>query len=262
MPASRFCTRVRTRLPANLYIGIPPRRAPEPAIMREPKTASASPGQDRGDHVAQRLGRVLPVAVEHDGHVPAVVGGVAVAGLLVAAVAQVAGLAEHGQGQVGVRLAVALGHLDRVVRGRVVEDEDLGHLVAEGRGDAVEDGRDRLVGVVGDDEHTDLHGVPPAVPDMGDKSSSRPDPGRGSPSERPGGLAVAQVAGQASQLGDDQHLDDDVAERTTGVGRPVGRRWSAGRRARAAPGGTRSWSPTGPRSGRRRRRTAGSAGPA
>ncbi len=48
-------------------------------------------GQDRGAHVGQRLGRVLAVPVEHDDDVEPVLDGQSVAGLLVAAVAEVPG---------------------------------------------------------------------------------------------------------------------------------------------------------------------------
>ena len=92
--------------------------------MRDPNTASASPAEQRGDEVGERLGGVLPVAVEHDDDVQAVLDGQLVAGLLVAAVAQVAGLADQGDGQIG-DLLVAEAHQVGGVLAVVVADDHL-----------------------------------------------------------------------------------------------------------------------------------------
>ena len=78
------------RLPTNLYSGMPPARA-WPRI--EHPRAEHRVGlavDDRRDDLVHHLRGVLPVAVEQDDDVPAVLDGVAVAGLLVAAVAEVA----------------------------------------------------------------------------------------------------------------------------------------------------------------------------
>ena len=64
---------------------------------------------ERGHHVRQRLGCVLPVGVEHHHDVEVVVDRPVVAGLLVAAVAQVAGVADDLEGQVGASAAGSRG---------------------------------------------------------------------------------------------------------------------------------------------------------
>jgi hypothetical protein len=103
----------------------------------------------------------LAVAVEHHGHVPGVLGGVVVTRLLVAAVPEVAGLALDRDRQLGVGIAVRLGHLERVVGRVVVEDQDLGEFVANPLWEAVEYGRDGGLGVVCHDHNTNLHRVLP-----------------------------------------------------------------------------------------------------
>ena len=67
--------------------------------MREPNTASAVAVEERGEHLVHHLRRVLPVAVEQHDDVPAVLDRVAVAGLLVAAVTEVALVAHDGDRQ-------------------------------------------------------------------------------------------------------------------------------------------------------------------
>ena len=62
--ASGSGTSVRILLPTYLYSGMPPRSAAPGSIMREPKTASASPSAQRLDQIREALRRVLAVAVE------------------------------------------------------------------------------------------------------------------------------------------------------------------------------------------------------
>ena len=57
--------------------------------MREPKTASAFAGHDGMIQMRQNLRRVLPVAVQQHHDVEALLDEVAVAGLLIAAVAEI-----------------------------------------------------------------------------------------------------------------------------------------------------------------------------
>ena len=78
---------------------MPPARAAPRTIIRDPKTASAAPSDERGDQVLDDLRRVLAVAVEQDDDVEAVVDRPAVAALLVAAVAEVAVVADDGERQ-------------------------------------------------------------------------------------------------------------------------------------------------------------------
>ena len=72
---------------------MPPRRAAPGSSIREPNTASALVPLERRDDLRQVLGGVLPVAVEQDDDVEPVLDRPAVPGLLVAAVAEVAGRA-------------------------------------------------------------------------------------------------------------------------------------------------------------------------
>ena len=121
--------------------------------------------EDRGEHLVHHLRRVLPVAVQQDDGVPAVLDRVAVAGLLVAAVAEVALVAHHGDRQpVGGGSGVPRGHTVGVVGGVVVLHEHLGQAVAHRRRDAVEHRGQRALGVVGHHEHPDLHPLDLAVP--------------------------------------------------------------------------------------------------
>ena len=110
---------------------------------------------ERGHHRRQGLGGVLTVGVEHHHDVEVLVDRPVVAGLLVAAVAQVAGVADDLEGQVGGQLLVAEGHQVGAVLAGVVADEHLRDAAAEGLGDAVEDRRQRGCCVVRDDEDAD-----------------------------------------------------------------------------------------------------------
>ena len=78
-----------------------------------------------GDDLVEDLGRVLAVAVQQDDDVEIVLDRPLVAGLLVAAVAEVAGLADDGQRQVGHQLLVAEPDEVGGVLAVVVADEDL-----------------------------------------------------------------------------------------------------------------------------------------
>ncbi len=123
--------------------------------MREPNTASASPAQERGHHVRQALGGVLAVAVQHDDDVEAVLHRHPVAGLLVAAVPEVAGLADQRERQVR-HLLVPETHQVGGVVAVVVADDDLADVGTEVGRDAVEHRRQRGGGVVRHDEDADL----------------------------------------------------------------------------------------------------------
>ncbi len=105
-------------------------------------------GDEGGKDVGQRLRRVLAVTVEHDHDVEPVLDGQAVAGLLVAAVAEVVRLADEGDGQVGDLLVAEPDQVGRVLA-VVVADDDLFDVAADGLGDAVEhpsQGGRRVVG--------------------------------------------------------------------------------------------------------------------
>ena len=149
-PTTLFSNVERTRLPTNLYTGMPPARARRFSIIREPKTASASP-RTSGSTRAGTLGGVLPVTVQQDDDVEVVLDGPVVAGLLVPAVAEVLRVLDHREGQVGA-LEVAQRHVPGLVRAGVVAHQD----VLDGRGErggqpvqGLGEGGGR---VVGDDE--------------------------------------------------------------------------------------------------------------
>ena len=131
-------------MPTYLYSGMPPLRAAPLIMIREPKTASASPPEQGVEQVGHRLGRVLPVPVEQDDDVEAVLDGQEVAGLLVAAVAQVLGLADQGDGEIG-GLLVAEAHQVGRVLAVVVGDDD---LLDVGRGRRSGSGRASWANVV------------------------------------------------------------------------------------------------------------------
>ena len=101
-----------------------------------------------------RLGRVLSVAVEHDHDVEAVLDGEVVAGLLVAAVAEVLGLADEGDGQVGDLLVAEADQVGRVLA-VVVADDDLLDVAPHVVRDPVERLGQGGGGVVGHDQHPD-----------------------------------------------------------------------------------------------------------
>ncbi len=116
---SAFWVVLRIRLPTYLYSGMPPSRARPALHHARPEHGVGVAVHDRFDDVAHALGRVLTVAVEEHDDVPAVVEGVEVAGLLVAAVAEVLFVANDGEIQVAFALEVGAGH--RVGRvGRVI----------------------------------------------------------------------------------------------------------------------------------------------
>ena len=110
-------------------------------------------GQHR-DQLGQTLGRVLAVAVHQRHPVEAVFDGVVESDLLVAAVALVDRVEQHGQLEGHDPPAVGqFAAQEGVVPGGVVDDEHL-HLVARRqiRGDPPEHVLDGPLGVVGDDE--------------------------------------------------------------------------------------------------------------
>ena len=112
------------------------------------------PGQQRGHDLGERLGRILPVAVEHDHDVEAVLDGQVVPGLLVAPVAQVGRLPDQGDGQVGDLLVAEADQVGRVLA-VIVADDDLFDVRADLGGNAVENLGQGGCRVVGDHQHPD-----------------------------------------------------------------------------------------------------------
>src|SRR3954469_19789312 len=131
---------------------MPPRRAAPFSVSPGTNTASAPPPSGGatilGRGAGEELGRVLAVAVQQHDDVEVLLDGPAVAGLLVAAVAEVAGVADHGDGQIGGALLVLETDGEGVVLTVVVTHQHLGDPRPERLGDAVEDvdeGRGRVV---------------------------------------------------------------------------------------------------------------------
>ena len=122
---------------------------------------------ERRQQVGHLLGRVLTVAVEEDDDVPTVVDGVAVPGLLVAAVAEVGIVPHDRERDVGAVGDVIVSDVERRIARVVVHHEHFDQFAAQRRRDAVEHPPQRRLGVVGDDEHTDLRSlhVPTAAVD-------------------------------------------------------------------------------------------------
>ena len=92
---------------------------------------------DRRDHLRDQAGLVLAVRVEHHHDVRVVLEGLQVAGLLVAAVADLVRMPDDLDGQLARQL-------DRLVGGRVVDQDDLGDLVERDLGDGLAQRRGRL----------------------------------------------------------------------------------------------------------------------
>ena len=111
-------------------------------------------GQQRCHDVGQRLRRILPVPVQHDHDVEAVLDGQVVSGLLIAAVAQVFGLPDQGDREVRDLLVTQADQVRRVLA-VVVADDDLFDVRPDLRRDAVEHLGQRRRRVIGDDENTD-----------------------------------------------------------------------------------------------------------
>jgi len=107
------------------------------------------------DQVGEALGRILPVTVEQDHDVEAVLDGHAVARLLVAPVAQVLRVAHDGERQVGAELLVAQPHQIGGIAAGVVADQHLLDPRAEVLRDPVKDAGQRGSGVVRDDQDPD-----------------------------------------------------------------------------------------------------------
>jgi hypothetical protein len=95
-----FSYRVRIRLPTYLYIGMPPRRAAPGSQHARAEHGVALAGHEWVDQSVDHLGGVLAVAVQQHHDVEPVLDGPAVARLLVAAVAEVDRVADHGERQV------------------------------------------------------------------------------------------------------------------------------------------------------------------
>jgi len=106
------------------------------------------------EQVGHRLGGVLAVPVEHDHDVQPVLDGQVVAGLLVAPVPQVPGLADQGDRELGHLLVSETDQVGRVLA-VVVGDHHLLDVVADLGGDAVEGLGQRGRGVVRHHEDTD-----------------------------------------------------------------------------------------------------------
>ena len=111
---------------------------------------------ERRQQVGHLLRRVLTVAVEEDHDVPTVVDGVAVPGLLVPAVAEVGIVPHDRQRDVGAVGDVIASDVERRIARVVVHHEHFDQFAAQRRRDAVEHPPQRRLGVVGDDEDTDL----------------------------------------------------------------------------------------------------------
>ena len=107
----------------------------------------------RCDQIGQLLGRVLAVAVHHRDEVEPLADGEGVADLLVAAVALVVFVPQDRHGDLRMRATVGPPDLVGAIARGVVDDQDFAVVVAENRPrDALEDRRQRVLGVVGDDE--------------------------------------------------------------------------------------------------------------
>ena len=144
---------------------MPPRRAPPGLEHPRAEHGVGLAALERRHHVGEQLGRVLAVAVEQHDDVEAVVDRPLVAGLLVAAVAEVPRVADDLERQVVGQLLVAERHEVGAVLAGVVADEDFADPGAEVGGDAVEHLGERRRGVVGHDEDADaLGGHLPALP--------------------------------------------------------------------------------------------------
>ena len=134
-----------------------PPRAGRPLL---PSCGSRTPRRPRRARAARRSsgrnsGRVLAVAVQQHDDVEVVLDGEPVPGLLVAAVAEVRLVADHGDRQVARDLLVAEADQVGAVLAGVVADEHLGDATAECLGDAVERVGQRRRGVVGDHQDAD-----------------------------------------------------------------------------------------------------------
>ena len=116
-------------------------------------------GLKRGHHVRQLLRRILPVAVQQHHHVHAVVDGHAVTRLLVAAIAQVSGLAHHGDREVIAGLAVAQPNQVGVVGTEIITDVHLLDAGPEPLRDAIEHLAKGGCRVVGDNQDADAQVV-------------------------------------------------------------------------------------------------------
>ena len=124
--------------------------------MREPNTASASPARSGCSRSGRHSGAYCPSPWTSATIVEALLDGVVKADLLIAAVALVDRVEQnrHGKRHVGEFAGAFKG----VVRGGIVDNQDMGVVPRQGRVDAPEDVLDGRLGVVGDDEDEDaLH---------------------------------------------------------------------------------------------------------
>ena len=91
----RFSIVVRKRFATHFQRGIPAASAAPGTSSREPSTRSASPATIGSTMLGDQPGLVLTVGVEHHHHVGVVLEGLQVAGLLVAAVADLMGVPDQ-----------------------------------------------------------------------------------------------------------------------------------------------------------------------
>ena len=109
---------------------------------------------ERRQDVGQRLRRILTVAVEHDDDVEAVLDRHLVAGLLVAAIAEIGRLPDERDRQIGDLLVTQSDEVGRVLT-VIVADDHLFDVTPDLVGDAVEHLCERCRGVVRDNQDPD-----------------------------------------------------------------------------------------------------------
>ena len=122
--------------------------------MRDPNTASALALAQRLGQGAEHLGRVLAVAVQQRHEVEAVLDRVMVADLLVAAIALVHRVVEHGHLEGDVSLPDADRLREGRILGTVVDDQDFDIIrIKQVDRDAPHHFIDGALGEIGDDEN-------------------------------------------------------------------------------------------------------------
>ncbi len=141
---------------------MPPIRGGTGREHARPEHRVGRPVDERRHEVLDHLGRVLPVAVQQHDDVETVLDGPAVPGLLVAAVAEVPRVADHGDRELALRLVLEPDVVGVVLAG-VVAHEDMGDAPAEPCRDPVEHLTEGRGGVVRHHQDSDaLHGPPRA----------------------------------------------------------------------------------------------------
>ncbi len=140
---------------------------------------------DRRQQVGHLLRGVLAIAVQEHDDIPPVIDGVAVSGLLVAAVAEIVIVADDRERNVRARGHVPVSDIEGRVRRVIVHDEHLGKFDPQIGRNPVENPPQRRFSVVGDDEHPDLHVTPPGCTRIRVTLQSRRHLGRPLYSDRP-----------------------------------------------------------------------------